>query len=61
MPITLDEAIAVLVDALRGAAKPDERKRRDYGCDLWVFYAAQEHMRRQSPLEEMSESDLQPF
>jgi hypothetical protein len=62
LPITLDEAIAVIVAVLRGAAKADERvPRREYQCDLWVIRVAETHLRRQSPLEELKESDLQPF
>jgi hypothetical protein len=62
LPISLDEAIAVIVAELRGAAQPDARvahDRRPYGCDLWVKFSAQTHLQR--PGEELRASDLQPF
>ena len=64
LPISLDEAIAVIVAELRGAAQPDARvsqHRRPYGCDLWVNRSAQTHLPPQRPFEELRESDLQPF
>jgi hypothetical protein len=63
LPLSIDEAIAVLVPVLRRAAKPGERvshDRRPFGCDIWISDIAKSYLRG-APMEETEEAELQPF
>lgn len=67
MPISIDEAIAVIVTTLMQAPAPGGDRAgvlRAYGCDLWVYLVAEQHWRgsgQRQPGARPPENEAAPF